>query len=280
MDETTPGSPAPASRAECRLCGGQGRPKFRLAVLGSIPVDYFQCESCSSLQTETPHWLERAYSEGNLSALDTGAAQRNLDNLAVGLALARWLGLRNVIDLGAGDGLLCRMLRDREINCFARDKHAAPGYAKGFVDPDFDAPDLVLAFEVLEHFAHPAADLEELFGRRPAALLISTELYENQPGDWWYLAPESGQHVFFYSRKALDGVAHRYGYALIVRGGYLLFLRSGRFSAVRRRGARWLLKPRIRALLRVLALMAPTGGVWKDHLLQLERARARADSGP
>src|SRR5690349_10770988 len=140
--------PGQAHEALCRLCDGTIELQFRLQVLGQFDVGYFRCQRCHSLQTERPYWLEQAYRANNLSNLDTGAAQRNLHNLAACWSIAKLLRLRNVLDVGGGDGLLCRLLRDYELNCFVRDKYASPTYAQGFDEPDFAQPDMIVAFEV------------------------------------------------------------------------------------------------------------------------------------
>src|SRR5262249_27242632 len=56
--------------------------------------------------------------------------------------------------------------------------------------------------------------------------LISTELYCGQAKDWWYFAPETGQHVFFYSPDAMRLIAKEVGYSLMVGRGFILFSRS------------------------------------------------------
>src|SRR5262249_43503280 len=155
----------------CRLCRGPLRRRFALRVLGKYDVGYFLCQDCGSLQTQPPYWLAEAYGH-NLSNLDTGAAQRNLHNLAACYALAKLCNLRNVLDVGGGDGLLCRLLRDYGVNCFVRDRYARPAYAQGFTEPDFRQPDLVVAIEVIEHFANPGPELDELFGTGAEVFLI------------------------------------------------------------------------------------------------------------
>ena len=199
----------------CRLCGGALVHRFDGRLLRRHAVRYFECAACGSLQTEPPHWLDEAYADGNLARLDTGAAQRNLDNLGTVLVLAGMLGLERVVDHGGGDGLLTRMLRDRGLDAHVLDRHAKPHYAAGFDTPAFQRPDLMLAFEVLEHFANPAQDLRALFDPKPPVLLVSTDAWEGQGPDWWYLVPDSGQHVFFYGRKALAQIASREGYRLV-----------------------------------------------------------------
>lgn len=264
-----------AQGRECRLCGGASAKAFALTVLGKYRVDYCRCERCGSLQTETPHWLDEAYTL-NLSHLDTGAANRNIDNLAVCYAVARLFRLKNAIDVGGGDGLLCRLLRDHGIHCFVRDKYAEPTYAQGFTRPDFQRPDLVIASEVIEHYARPREELDELFGLQPHVLLVTTTLFTGQGPDWWYLAPESGQHVFFYSREALELVAAKHGYTLLTSGAVLLFVRKERLRASSRWLARLLLNGRMRRIARAAVLAQPARGAWSDHVALKDRTPMRA----
>lgn len=261
---------------QCRLCNSELKPKFQLKMLGKYDIHFFECSRCHSLQTEVPYWLDEAYGNQNLSNLDTGAARRNIHNLAACFAISKLFGFHNVIDIGGGDGLLCRMLRDYGINCFVKDKYASPIYAQGFTEPTFDKPDLVIGFEVLEHFANPQADLDDLFGYHPKALLMSTAMYTNQGSDWWYLLPESGQHVFFYSRQALEFIAKKYQYSLIVSGGFILFIRHA--SALQIFLAKILLKEKICRLIRSLVVVLPAPGILKDQLLQVQQAKHQQSS--
>lgn len=258
-------------RYECRLCDGSLAHRFDLKILGKHHVQYLECTDCGSLQTEPPHWLDEAYGNTNLSNLDTGAAQRNIHNLAACFAVSKLFNLKNAIDIGGGDGLLCRLLRDYGINCFVKDKYATPTYAQGFTDEDFDAPDLLIGFELLEHFSNPKSDVDDLFGYRPGALLLSTEIYENQEKDWWYLLPESGQHVFFYSKRALQKVAERYDYSLVFGGGFILFVRNA--SALKMAFARVLLNRLVCRLIRGIVVLLPARGVWADHAIQVEKSK-------
>ena len=187
-----------------RVCGADSRRIYDLLVLGKYEVAYFRCESCQSLQIQTPYWLDESYTH-NLAAIDTGAAQRNLSNLAASYLVARIFGMKNVLDFGGGDGLLCRLLRDYRINCFVIDKYAQANYARAFVIPDFARPQIVLAFEVLEHFADPNSDLPELFRLEPEILICSTGVFSGQGADWWYLTPESSHTVLLLQPECAFG---------------------------------------------------------------------------
>lgn len=248
----------------CRLCAGPCAEAFSLTVLQKHPVRYFRCESCSCLQTQEPTWLDEAYS-CSLSRLDTGAAQRNLRNLAATFFLCRLFGFRNVVDMGGGDGLLCRLLRDYEINCFVQDKYAAPSYAQWFTEPDFAAPDVTIAFEVLEHLVNPAEALDEVFKQSPRLVLATTDLYRGQGEHWDYLAPDTGQHVFFFTASALKMLAVKYGYTLVLKRGYIMFFKE-KPGAVRLALAKILLKRSVSKILLASLAFRKAKGTGRDHV--------------
>jgi Methyltransferase domain len=258
----------------CRLCGGHLRERFRLRVLQQYDVQYAECQACGSLQTEEPYWLHEAY-QCSLSTLDTGAAQRNLNNCVAAYVAHKLYRVANVVDFGGGDGLLCRLLRDLGINCYVQDAYATASYAQGYSEPDFARPDMVMAFEVLEHLPQPTTALDALFAARPAVVLASTAVYAGEPADWWYLAPASGQHVFFYSAAALDLIAARYGYRLLRSGAYIVFTRNDRASAWRTLIAKMLLKGKAFRLIRALLTFLPTPGIAQDYADQSAKAGTR-----
>ena len=256
--------------SQCRLCDNSISHRFNLKIFGKYDVNYFECLSCGSLQTEPPYWLDEAYGNSNLSKLDTGAAQRNICNLAACWTIAKLYNLKNVIDIGGGDGLLCRLLRDYEINCYVKDKYSEPKYGQGFTEQDFENTDLIICFEVLEHLSNPKVDLDDLFHYKPKLLLLTTDIWRQQPNDWWYLAPESGQHVFFYSKKAVEKIALKYDYKLLICGGYILFIKSN--SPIKNLIAKLLLRRKVIQIIKGLVAILPARGAWKDHLLQKEKS--------
>lgn len=247
----------------CRLCAGATDHAFSATIMGRRIIDYFTCRDCGSLQTEAPVWLDEAYSL-HLGLLDCGAVQRNLDNAAACLVAAKLWGLRNALDFGGGDGMLTRLLRDYGLNCFVSDKYAAPTYAQGFQAPDFQAPDLLVSFEVFEHFDAPARQLGELFANRPVVLLSSTGLYRGQRANWPYLSLRSGRHIFFYSPKAMDLIAARHGYAAVVSGPYILFVRVDAPAGWRVAAFRLLTRFRSLRALRAVLLTRRARGSLRD----------------
>ena len=210
----------------CRLCGTSTVNKFRLRVLERLEVRYVECTHCGSLQTEEPHWLTEAYGKSNLAYSDVGAAQRVLVTCAFVALFTKLMGLHTILDFGGGDGLLCRLLRDRGLDAYTIDWFSVPSYTQPFVGSLEESYDLVTAFEVFEHFPNPRELLDQLFQCRPEFLLASTEPYRGNELDWWYLAPNTGQHVFFYSEGALRWIAARFSYHYYTINGRHLFAKT------------------------------------------------------
>ena len=214
----------------CRLCGGTTTVVFTRRVLQRFEVDFRRCEDCESLQTERPYWLNEAYSSA-IASMDTGAVERNLICQAAISCVAAVLRLKGrVLDYGAGTGLLCRLLRDRGHDAYAYDKYAQPAYAAAFsVDQahaGIEPIDLLCAIEVFEHFDDPDSQLTELFALRPNVFVATTIPYKGEGKDWWYLSADTGQHVFFYSSKALKTVAAKFGYIYLEVGTFHIFSKS------------------------------------------------------
>jgi hypothetical protein len=200
---------------ECRLCAAQTKHVWRHMVLEKYDVGYFECEGCGSLQTEAPYWLEEAYSEPG-TGFDTGACQRSIQCVLAMTTALEFLGYKqetNCLDYGAGVGLYARMMRDRGWNYFAHDKYSFPFYMDEFrADPKDKQWGIISAFEVFEHLPDPAEVFDLIAGSAVDYVFFTTDLWEGQGRDWQYLAPFQGQHVFFYTQKALELVARKYGY--------------------------------------------------------------------
>ncbi len=123
--------------------------------------------------------------------------------------------------------MLCRFLRDHLTDCYVYDKYSTPTYSIDFVaSANLKNIDLVMAFEVFEYFSNPKVDLDEIFSFQSNFVLVTTAFYSDQNADWWYLAKESGQHVFFYSTQAINLVANKYGYGVTTVGGMILFFKT------------------------------------------------------
>jgi len=258
----------------CRLCGGETVFAFRKLLLGRHSVSFLHCAQCGSLQSEEPHWLAEAYS-ADTDALDTGAAQRVLHCVALTHCVMRLLGCRTALDFGGGSGLLCRLLRDAGHDAYWYDQYSPPGYATGFVGSPRENYDLITSFEVVEHFPNPSRDFGALFAGRPKAVLLMTELYSGQGEDWPYLAPEEGQHIFFYSREAFALIARTCGYHLLLCRGFILLLREPP-TAVQSWFLQKILRHRIVRWIKLMLLAGSGAGAQSDY----EILRARVSGRP
>lgn len=235
----------------CKLCDAPTDAFGRQPILGRHDGEYRRCRQCGYVYVLDPHWLDEAYSSA-IAALDTGIAARNAwladaTCALLGLALKP---VRSAIDYGGGSGLLVRLMRDRGHDFHWFDAYSPNLLARGFEADLTRRYDLATAFELVEHLPEPIAGFETLHRLAPA-LLVSTELLPDPappptPGSWWYYAPEAGQHIGFFTERALRVVAERLGLVLSTNGRNLHLLAPERVSpallrALRKpRGARWL----------------------------------------
>jgi Methyltransferase domain len=197
---------------KCRVCGSDSGYVFSQPVLGR-PTAYFDCQVCGYVQTQTPYWLDEAYSSA-INSVDTGIMNRNLLNVRrvvmTLLALRRMRG--RVIDHAGGYGILVRMLRDVGVDARWRDKYCENLLARGFETPD-NHHELLTAFEVFEHLVNPLEELSAMLADSPS-VLMSTDLVPTRstpPADWWYYGPEHGQHVGFFRAATLGWMAQKLG---------------------------------------------------------------------
>jgi len=65
----------------CRCCGQVSNYIFSGPLL-NVDVSYFECDQCGYVQTESPYWLDQAYSEA-INDSDTGIMSRNSTNARV-----------------------------------------------------------------------------------------------------------------------------------------------------------------------------------------------------
>jgi hypothetical protein len=246
----------------CRVCSGEATYLWHGKLL-DLTVRYFECLVCGYVQTESPYWLERAYSRA-INDSDTGIMVRNLTNAQI--VLSTLLNLRSldsrVVDYAGGYGLLVRLLRDYGIDALWSDRYCENLVARGF-EYESGAAALVTAFEAFEHFVHPDQELDQLLAIAPN-VLFSTALITGPtpaPDDWWYYCPEHGQHIGFYRVKTLELLAGRHGKHLVSDGRFYHLITD---RPVNRTIWRGLIK--IRRILPDVLRWKLKSKTWPDHL--------------
>ena len=206
-------APSHAATRCCPICTSAMASAFAHKVLCKYDAEYLYCRSCGFLSATPADWLDEAYVDA-ISCLDTGLVARNLHlsrRLAVLLALAFDPKARYV-DVGGGTGLFARLMRDQGFDFYWQDDLCRNVHAVGFEDrPELGPAAAVTAFEVLEHTRDPYAFLREALARNQAqAIIFTTELFDGEPpapGQWWYYAFESGQHISFMQPRTLAFIA-------------------------------------------------------------------------
>jgi Methyltransferase domain len=201
-----------AATIDCRLCGGKSAKVFSHKVIAKYDVDYFQCETCEGIQTEVPYWLDEVYTS-DIQPEDSNYLTRNLAVFHNVRYFLKHLPVKAdpvVLDFGGGLGLVPRLLREHGVNAFNHDTYTQ----SPFVDVTWDGsrPDIIVSSEVFEHLADPAAEIAALFAHMPDYVYVRTWRYFGQGKDWEYIGPEHGAHVFIYTDKAMQHIAHKYGY--------------------------------------------------------------------
>ena len=222
MVDLTPEREA-AHENRCRLCGGDLSALFARKVRARNDVEYLRCAACGSLQTERPYWLAEAYA-GTAAPLDMAALTRAMAVRAFTLRILDLVAIprrATLLDWGAGNGILTRLLADGGLDVYGYDKHVRSAYTADRPPPT--PCDVVTAFEVGEHFSDPAVEIDGIFPYSPRLHIVSTELHQSQNEDWPYLHPVIGRHVFFYSQEALRYVARRHGYELFCGSRFAVF---------------------------------------------------------
>lgn len=204
---------------ECPVCSCNSNLLFVGTILKKHLCHYYKCSNCGFIYTEKPYWLEEAYSNV-ITNLDVGLVARNIMycKIVERLILQNFQYKSKFLDFAGGYGLLVRMMRDRGFDFYRQDKYCTNLFARNFDINDLFAGktnfEMLTAFEVFEHLEFPLEELEYML-KYSENILFSTELVPEKnitsENDWWYFAPETGQHIAFYTHKSLSIIANKYG---------------------------------------------------------------------
>ncbi|WP_215360858.1 class I SAM-dependent methyltransferase [Polynucleobacter ibericus] len=188
---------------------------FSEKILKKYVISYFYCKYCNFVQTEKPYWLDEAYNNP-IADSDTGLIQRNISlssRLAVLIALNFDLQ-GSYLDIAGGYGILTRLMRDDGFNYFWQDPYCQNVFALGFEGSKSEhGYDAITAFEVLEHVEDPVGFIQNaMLENNSKTIIFSTECFSAEAppnSDWWYYSFSTGQHISFFSSRALQEISQK-----------------------------------------------------------------------
>lgn len=212
---------------ECKICKSHCEEIFNAAVLQKHSVAYYQCSTCQFIQTETPFWLDEAYSSV-ITNLDIGYIGRNNLLAEITKFILRHFQTKNGIylDYGGGYGMFVRLMRDHGFNFYRHDIYCQNIFANFFDIVDLENStnlkfDLLTCFEVFEHLENPINEIETML-QHSSSILFTTQIQPKitfkSEKEWWYFSPETGQHIAFYTKNTLQFIAKHFNCRLYSNG--------------------------------------------------------------
>jgi hypothetical protein len=205
----------------CKICENSTSILAKSPVLNKYEVEYYSCSYCGFIQTESPYWLDEAYSSA-IARSDIGLIGRNikLSNFCSAFIPIFCSHGEPFLDYGGGNGMFVRLMRDNGFEFYWQDIHASNQFAEGFEALPGQRFTLLTAFEVFEHLPQPLEVIADMFNYSDT-LIFTTRLlprWNIKPNEWWYFTPDTGQHVSLYSRESLEMIAKKFNVQLSSNG--------------------------------------------------------------
>jgi Methyltransferase domain len=199
---------------KCKICDSGTSDFGKATVMGKHVAFYRKCESCGFIFASDPYWLAEAYNSA-ITSTDMGTVSRTEScSMATKAVIDLFYhSSATFLDYGAGYGMFARRMRDLGYNFSAYDTHCRNMFSEEFALDSLEGKhfDLTTAFEVLEHLEQPMSIIGAIFAHSDH-FLATTEIVPNpvpRLEDWWYFAPEHGQHISFYTLKTLNLIAEK-----------------------------------------------------------------------
>ena len=207
---------------KCAICGGTSEAILKYPVRKENQAILARCQECNFCFVVSPIWLTGSFSE-TLQLLDIGTVDRCslvLDFVQTVARVSRWRVNSRFIDWGGGYGLMTRMARDRGINMANFDPYVRPLFSAP-ADLDKLCPaEVIVASEVFLHMENPLEVLVQLLSFSPVVIITAVVPPDRISPDWWYLMPDTGQHVSFYPVSTLKKMAEMTGTKLMSDGRF------------------------------------------------------------
>ena len=224
----------------CTICGGKFRDvlKFKLSI-GEV-AQLTQCQSCNFLTVKDPAWIDGSFGP-ELNKFDLGAIDRSLIVADFVEVLSHLVtGMRtSSLDWGGGYGLLTRMCRDRGSNMTNYEPFVRPLFSGPAQVYELHYCDLILASEVFLHLTEPLTHLTRLLTYADSVLVTAVVPPHRISTNWWYLMPQTGQHVSFFPIKSLEELASKTNTFLYTDKRFFHLFSRRRLSIFQRTAITW-----------------------------------------
>jgi hypothetical protein len=205
----------------CKICNSKTASILDIQILKQYEGRIRSCPNCGFQFVENPTWLADSF-KSSLNQFDVGSADRSL--IVAGFVRSIFSRKKasavKVLDFGGGDGLATRTLRDAGLDCRWQDPYCQPVFAVGPNHSEIIHFDLVFMSEVALHLTEPLETIKALMSRSDRLLMTAVVPPEFITTDWWYLMPQTGQHVAFYPVQTLKWIASELSLYLLTDGKF------------------------------------------------------------
>lgn len=197
---------------KCNVCGKESQYVFSKNIMNKYKdIKYYKCPNCGFLQTEKPFWIDESYEHEAIS-IDPDRLKRNifLRNFLMKFINKFFDENIKVLDFAGGEGILTRLMLDKGYDFTNYDKYSNPLYSFGHNISKIDSKyDLIISSEVMEHIENPYEELDTIF-KYTDNYFFTTCMQVDDIENWFYLIPENGQHISFYTNNAIAYLAEKY----------------------------------------------------------------------
>ena len=108
----------------------------------------------------------------------------------------------------------------------------------------------------------------KIFDFKPKIILLTTSLYKNQSQNWEYLEQDTGQHIFFYSKKAILELSKKNNYEVFFLESGFILMTSNDFKFNKSKIffiKKILVREKFFYILRFLRIFLSSNGFEKDY---------------
>ena len=205
----------------CAVCSGSTKFLFSYEVRGEHQASLHECLNCRFTYIANPHWLDDSFSS-ELNDLDIGSVDRCLVLADFVEVLIRSMksSKSRFLDWGGGYGLLSRIMRDRGLDFVSHDIYTRPLFVESSSNSNSETFELITMSEVALHLVDPVPVFTKIMESTDVLVFTAVIAPTVTPNDWWYLMPDTGQHVAIYHEETLQALAEKLGVQLTSDGRF------------------------------------------------------------